>query len=323
MADSLNITTSVNAVVTAVYTSCKTLEDTIDTIDRAPETLQNLRHDLRVLQGSLMSLKVALETMSTSKEELSPHQHTCLSELEPAILGCQTALDGFEYKISHIKSVSADEHAHWVDKACLPYHDKDVILLKSRLGDCKQTLDVAIGIMALQINRHALELRTETNGSRRKSIWEDQEKLQLLEAQTATTLGNLTGKVEVLDLVAQTLSQPGQAVELAAQTAKYVGHVIADQHIAQVVTMLHEHEELLKHCIKVCAVALSGATAETGARVKYAKAFSDAGRWVGNVGDIGTGDLFVEIGHPETRDIRASLGIGSKFKQAALEIFRR
>jgi flavin-binding protein dodecin len=149
MSDSLDITTSVNAVVTAVYTSCKTLDDTIDAIDRAPETLQNLRHNLRVLQGSLMSLKVALETMSTSKEELSPHQHTCLSELEPAIVGCQTALDDFEYKISHIESISEDEHTRWLDKACLPYHDKDIILLKSRLGDCKQTLDVAIGIMAL------------------------------------------------------------------------------------------------------------------------------------------------------------------------------
>lgn len=126
----------------------------------------------------------------------------------------------------------------------------------------------------------------------------------------------------MLELVAKTLSQPGQAVELAAQTAQYVGHVIADQHIAQVVTMLHEHEDLLKHCIRVCAVALSGATAETGARVKYAKAFSDAGQWVGNVGDVGTGGFVIEVGHPGTRD-RPNQGLGSRLKQVALEVFRR
>lgn len=149
MADDLSTTASVNAVVTTACTSCKALNDTIDVIDNAPETLQNLRHDLDALQRSFGSLEVALDAMSRSNEELSPHQQTCLSELEPAIVCCQTALDDFDHKITGMKSNLADEHTHWLNKACLPYHDKDIILLKSRLGDCKQTLDVAIGIMAL------------------------------------------------------------------------------------------------------------------------------------------------------------------------------
>lgn len=135
-------------------------------------------------------------------------------------------------------------------------------------------------------------------------------------------MGNLTGKVETLKLVTQTLSQPGHELELAAQTAQYVGHVIAVQHIAQVITTLHEHANLLKHCIKICAAALSGTTAKTGARVKYTKAFSEANQWVGNIGDVGTGGFVIEVEHAEDSG-GASLGIRSKFKQSALEFFHQ
>lgn len=150
MADPLSIKANMIAVVTTAYTSIKTLNNTIDAIDNTPETLQNLRHDLYALQGSLRSLKGALDTLSISNEELSPYQQTCLSELEPVVIGCQTALDDFRYNISYTTSISAaDERIHWPGKASLPYHDNDIISLKSRLGDCKQTLDAALGIVTL------------------------------------------------------------------------------------------------------------------------------------------------------------------------------
>ncbi|KAK8108727.1 hypothetical protein PG984_014528 [Apiospora sp. TS-2023a] len=136
----------------AAYSSCKALDDTIEGFDNGPEALQHLRNDLQALLGSLRTLKGALEAVGIRKEDLSPHQHTCLSGLEPVLVGCRAALDDLKYKISENTTLNAaDEHIHWLDKARLSCQDIGIVSFKSRLRDCKQTLSIALGIRTTRI----------------------------------------------------------------------------------------------------------------------------------------------------------------------------
>lgn len=150
MDDLLSVTANVTGVVTAVCQSCKALSDLISSFIDAPKNLTNLRDDLNALQTLIESLKQAVSPRSPDPTiRLSTEQKSCMNELIPAMNSCQTACDEFKQRLSKATSHSPPGRLSLVDRARWPFNEKDIAVLQSRLGDCKQTLSVALGVVTL------------------------------------------------------------------------------------------------------------------------------------------------------------------------------
>lgn len=147
MSDPLGGSASVIAVITLAYQSCKALNDVIGSFVNAPKTLQHLRGDLDVLQHLIRSIQSVVD--GATKAQLSVDQETCIVELVPGVQSCQGACDDFTQKLSKITSHSKDNQVSWLDRTRIHFNEKDIIILKSRLGDCKNTLDIALGVATL------------------------------------------------------------------------------------------------------------------------------------------------------------------------------
>lgn len=150
MADPLSVTASVIAVVTAACQSCKALSDLISSFLNAPKDLLNLRGDLDALQAVIESLEHAVSPGSPdAASSLSTEQKSCMKELVPAMRSCQTACDDFAQRLSKAMSHSPQGRVSLIHRAKWHFNEKDIMFLQSRLGDCKQTLSVALGVVTL------------------------------------------------------------------------------------------------------------------------------------------------------------------------------
>lgn len=150
MADPLSITASVIGVITAACQSCKALSDLIYSFVNAPKNLSNLRGDLNTLRALIESLEQTVSPVSPDAiTYLSTEQNSCMKELVPAISSCQTACDDFAQRLSKATSRSPQGRVSLIDRAKWQFNEKDIIVLRSRLGDCKQTLSVALGVVTL------------------------------------------------------------------------------------------------------------------------------------------------------------------------------
>lgn len=147
MADPLSITTSVIGVVTAVFQSCQTLNDLVSSCKNAPKNLRDLRYDLNILQNLIHSLERVVA--GPAREDLSLEQRSCILELIPAMKSCQEACDNFVQRLANATSHSKGDHVSFTDRVRLYLNDGDIQALKSRLGVCKQTLDIALGVVTL------------------------------------------------------------------------------------------------------------------------------------------------------------------------------
>lgn len=147
MADPLSISASAIAVITLAAQSCKALNDIIAGFVNAPKTLQDLRGDLGNVQHLIQSLESVVG--GATRTQLSVDQRTCIAELVPAMQNCQGACDDFRAKLSKITSHSKEDQVSWIDRSRIHFNEKEIMLLKSRLGDCKETLDVALGVVTL------------------------------------------------------------------------------------------------------------------------------------------------------------------------------
>lgn len=143
----MDITASIIAVGTLAYQSCKSLNDFIGSFRNAPATLQALRSDLQVFQNLIELLQTSLARVGDV--DLTAEQLSCLEALESAIKSCQIACGHFADKLAKATSRSDDGHVSFLDRARLHFGEKDTLLLKSRLGDCKETLDFALAIVTL------------------------------------------------------------------------------------------------------------------------------------------------------------------------------
>lgn len=148
MSDPLSVTASVIGVATLAYQSCKALNDIISSFVDAPKTLRDMCRDLDALQSLLASLQVAVDGVPDAS--LSADQRACLAELKPPVQSCHISCDDFIGKLAKVTSHSEEGgRVNWLDRARLHFNEKDITSLKSRLGDCKQTLNVALGVVTL------------------------------------------------------------------------------------------------------------------------------------------------------------------------------
>jgi hypothetical protein len=121
----------------------------------------------------------------------------------------------------------------------------------------------------------------------------------MFQATIATTLSQLSGKIE--------------AMALAVDSLSIVGSSISPHDVEAVKTALNEHGRLLTECLRFCTGAMGAAsTVSSGTQVKYAKAIEDAINVIGNIGlEPGTGarpDVVVERAEAEGRSV---MGVGN------------
>lgn len=162
---------------------------------------------------------------------------------------------------------------------------------------------------------------------------ENGEQLKNYRNQTETSLSNLLGKLEMVDLTLQTLAvteQPGspQAVshdfgrQAVCQAVSRQGDSppVSRKEVAQVISRLNEQSLMLKQCVNVCTAGMSEASKEAGVSVLHARTFDEARQFIGNVGDVGAGGPPVHVATAEARDKSKQL-IGNISLEAARDFF--
>ncbi|ETS76325.1 hypothetical protein PFICI_11712 [Pestalotiopsis fici W106-1] len=266
MADPLSITASAIGVITAAFQSCQALNGLVSSWANAPKTLKDLRGDLSALQNLIQSLQREVAT----SDDLSAEQRTCILELVPAIESCRDACEGFSARVSRATSHSKDDQVAFLDRARLYLGEKDIQTFKSRLGDCKQTLNVALGVVTLN------------------TMSKTREQINEMETQTVMTLSSLTGKL--------------QGIELALQAFQSTEVAIGSNDVTQVLQVLNDHDRMLRQCLKVCTSGLGETAKTTGTTVKYAETLDQARQFIGNIGDVGNGGPETNVEHGQAKN---------------------
>lgn len=145
MADPISIATGVLGLTSVAYKSAKSLYDLIGSLRNVPTYLVELRDHLGALNKAIQAVKVAIA--ESPESELSADQNLCLDALQHAMRSCRATCDDFEQRLTQLTSRSANGRVDWRDRARFHLNEGDVTLFKSRLGDWRQTLSVALGAM--------------------------------------------------------------------------------------------------------------------------------------------------------------------------------
>ena len=143
MAEALGTTAAVIGIASAAWSSAKSLYDFVSSFRDAPKALEDLIQDTGIIAKQLETLATQKPTNARS---LSNTQRATLRDLEPALEGCQNACEDLESKIRTMTSHSSDGRVSKRDRLALMFQDKDVAILKARLGSYKQSLVVALGV---------------------------------------------------------------------------------------------------------------------------------------------------------------------------------
>lgn len=162
---------------------------------------------------------------------------------------------------------------------------------------------------------------------------ENGEQLKNFRNHTETSLSNLLGKLEMVDLTLQTLSVTEQAGnpqaithslgrQAVCQTVSRQGDSLPvnRKEIAQVISRLNEQSLMLKQCVNVCTAGMSEASKEVGTTVLHARAFDEARQFIGNLGEVGAGGPPVHVVNAEARN-KSRQVIGNISVEAAREFF--
>ncbi|KAI1379055.1 hypothetical protein F4677DRAFT_410421 [Hypoxylon crocopeplum] len=161
---------------------------------------------------------------------------------------CRVACDNVNKKLSELTARSSIDQTDRLDKIKLHFKNGEIQLLKSRLGGCKQTLSIAIGVVALEAHSHS------------------REGFQELEINFATSVNEITGQIHGLEISIQSLGGASHA------------------DIADIVAMLNDQSHMLKQCLEAYTAALAEVIENTGATVKHALTFNESRQFVGNIG---------------------------------------
>ena len=148
MADGLNIAASVIAVAGLAYSSSKALYQTISDIRNAPDTLLNLKSDVRTLYQTIHSFQQELEKQDTNAT-LSEAQRLKLREIEPSLETCCDACKAFKGKIDNLMRHSKDGRVSLRDRLKLQFQDKEIAAFQAQLASYKSTLTIDIGFLTL------------------------------------------------------------------------------------------------------------------------------------------------------------------------------
>lgn len=144
--DPLSITSSVIAVTSLAYNSCKALNDIIKGLTNTPDTLQTLRNSLDAFEAVIRPLERDLSGLEDAV--FSPEQQASLRALSPVVRSCRSTCDEFT-RLTGLTSHSDEQRIALRDRIRLHFHDNDVRLLKENLAQCQRTLSDALGYAGL------------------------------------------------------------------------------------------------------------------------------------------------------------------------------
>jgi hypothetical protein len=144
--DPLSITASVIGITTAALQSAQFLAETIDNVKDAPGTVKDIGADLRAVQPVLQNLKDALQDGS--------FQNALGDQIRPAVENCDGACKAFQSQVEHWTKHSEEDKIFWVHRWKIGLFGQERIrTFKGQLGDCKNTLNVALSTATLFVNQ--------------------------------------------------------------------------------------------------------------------------------------------------------------------------
>lgn len=145
MADPITIVAGALGLTNVAFKSAKSLYDLIGSLRNVPTYLIELRDHLGALNKAIHGVKVTIAGFPEA--ELSEDQSLCLDALQHAMQSCRSTCEDFEQRLTQLTSHSTNGRVDWRDRARFHLNESDVTLFKSRLGDWRQTLSVALGAM--------------------------------------------------------------------------------------------------------------------------------------------------------------------------------
>lgn len=149
----------------------------------------------------------------------------------------------------------------------------------------------------------------------RNTASQSNEMVEALETKVVTSLSNLTGKIESLQMVTQALSTSLQAESVDWYNSNETNN------LRSVVATLGNYELVLKQCLEVHTPALEETSKLNGTTVKWMNSLDEAKQFAGNIGDVGKGGPAVLIEKAEARD-RSRNYFGNISGDVALELLK-
>lgn len=143
----LSITSSVIALTSLTYSSCKALNDIIKGLKNVPDTLKTLRTSLDAFEAVIRPLEHDLDGLEDAV--FSPEQRASLRALDPVMTSCRTSCDDFRKRLAELTSHSDDQRVALRDRLRLHFHDSDIRVLRENLAQCQRTLGDALGYAGL------------------------------------------------------------------------------------------------------------------------------------------------------------------------------
>ncbi|KAJ5279207.1 hypothetical protein N7478_004579 [Penicillium angulare] len=260
MAETIGITGGIIGIVTLAYHSTKTLYNFISDIANAPKHLHDLNEDVVAVTQILAAIKSVME--ETLNEQISEGVKNTLKDAQPSIQGCDNACREFLKKISQITSHSNITRTRLDDRIKLQFQEKAILAFKYRIESYKSTLTIALGLATL------------------KTSDRNSEAVRELEATITETISNISGKIQGLEISAQTISEFSLAKDELTAT-------------------LNGHRKALAECLQLCTSALDETMHRTGnMTVRYVRALDDARQLiVSTVGDVNSGSGSIYADH--------------------------
>ncbi|KAF3012849.1 hypothetical protein E8E14_010545 [Neopestalotiopsis sp. 37M] len=253
MADPLSLTGTALAVVSLLYSSCRSISDVIDHYKKAPKEYADISQDIKALLLALDSLKGCLGV--THDSDLSDAQKATLADLTEPLHNCNEACTDFANKISSLTSHSNEDHTSRWDRLRLHFNKSDVALLREKLNTTKTTLQIATSVSTL------------------KALSRNEAQLTDFQEMTTTIMSTWTGKLEALSLTLEAMSSSTVAIR--------------PQHVEAVQKTLKNHGQLLQQCVQLCTDAIAAVhVSDSRTQVRHAKALDRARQVIGNLGPI-------------------------------------
>jgi Fungal N-terminal domain of STAND proteins len=143
--DPLSIIASVVGITTAALQSAQFLAKTIDNVKDAPGTVRDIGAELRAVELVLQNLREALQDGS--------FQSSLGDQIRPAVENCDRACKAFQSQVEQWTKHSQEDKIFWMHRWKIGLFGQERIkTFKGQLGDCKNTLNVALSTATLFVN---------------------------------------------------------------------------------------------------------------------------------------------------------------------------
>lgn len=135
MAELLGTITAAIGVVTLTYDACKKVNETLQGVMGAPQTVKDIQSDLENLRAVFQSIRQRLE---------STDRLTVFEPLRAPTNGCSAVCSRLTNELSRLTSHSTEDHTALRDRFRMHFNEKSLSVLRIELGHYKETFAIAL-----------------------------------------------------------------------------------------------------------------------------------------------------------------------------------